>query len=82
MSTHIAGPRLHSQFRYAIRPVGVGASELEFRGRELRWDRPYDARERRALARALRREDAALWRRFARALEADRAPRRRGDPDR
>lgn len=71
VSTHVGGPCLHSQFRYRIRSAGRDRSELQFSGRELRWDRPYSVVERRRLEQSLRRADAALWREFARAMEAE-----------
>lgn len=74
VSTHVRGDHLHSQFRYAIRSVGPRASELTFQGREIRWERKRaTAAQVRAWRRQLRAGDAALWRAFARAMEADRA---------
>ena len=72
VSTHIVGPAVHSQFRYRIVPDGPNASALVFEGRELRWSGPRlsDAENRR-LARRLGANDAALWKRFAKAMESD-----------
>ena len=66
VSTHIVGPRHHSQFRYTICAVGPNASELLFEGRELRWQGPRltPAAQRRLAAR-LRAADADLWKHFA-----------------
>jgi len=72
VSTHIAGPNLHSQFRYRIVPDGPGASALLFDGRELRWSGPtLTAAATRRLAQRLQREDADLWKRFAVEMERD-----------
>jgi hypothetical protein len=72
VSTHIVGPRLHSQFRYTIESLGRNRSALRFEGRELRWDGPrLTAAGNRRLARELRSEDAGLWKRFAVDMERD-----------
>jgi len=72
VSTHIAGPRRHSQFRYCIREDGPASSILEFRGREIR-------REAYIMGRAasdsppavLRRADSQMWKLFALGMERD-----------
>lgn len=80
VSTHVSGPCVHSQFRYAITATGPGESQLTFRGREIRWEaRESGAAEVARLRSELRSEDVALWRNFARAMEADARPKgRRG----
>jgi hypothetical protein len=72
VSTHVAGPCLHSQFRYSISPIGRRASVLTFQGREIRWEAwPSSAEELRRLRSRLRTADAMLWRRFAQAMAKD-----------
>ncbi|HYB79292.1 MAG TPA: hypothetical protein VEG66_05995 [Thermoplasmata archaeon] len=72
VSTHIAGPNHHSQFRYRIVPNGANASALIFEGRELRWQGPtLSAVATRKLARQLCREDSGTWKEFAAAMESD-----------
>jgi len=72
VSTHIAGPNRHSQFRYRIVPDGANASALIFEGRELRWQGPtLNAAATRRLARRLCREDSGAWKGFAAAMESD-----------
>jgi hypothetical protein len=74
VSTHILGPRHHSQFRYRIDPAGASASVLTFEGRELRWDGPrLTPAANRRLARELRAEDSGLWKCFAEEIERDRS---------
>ena len=78
INTHISGPNRHSQFLYEITPEGGSASRLRFTGREIRTAGPTSARQLAALVAEERKEDAALWKRLARAMEADlgRAKRR------
>jgi len=72
VSTHVGGPCLHSQFRYAVRPLGPRRSELLFEGREIRWEaRAAAPATVRSLRRTLRRADQDLWRSFARAMARD-----------
>ena len=72
VSTHIAGPMRHSQFRYRIVPDGANASALIFEGRELRWQGPtLTAAAARELARQVCREDSGAWKAFAVAMESD-----------
>ena len=72
VSTHVAGPRLNSQFRYRIEAEGRNASALVFDGRELRWDGPrLSAAANRRLAKELRADDADLWKRFAVEMERE-----------
>jgi len=76
VSTHIAGPNRHSQFRYRIVPDGANASALIFEGRELRWQGPtLPAAATRRSARRLCRDDSASWKDFAVAMESDRSLR-------
>ncbi len=72
INTHISGPNRHSQFLYEVTPIGPNASRLRFTGREIRKSAPKSGRQLEALAAALRKEDAALWRSLARAMETDR----------
>jgi hypothetical protein len=71
INTHISGPNRHSQFLYEITPEGGSASRLRFTGREIRTAGPTSARQLAALVAEERKEDAALWKRLARAMEAD-----------
>jgi len=76
VNTHLSGPNHHSQFRYEIIPDGPNASVLLYQGRELRWTGiPRDATSTRALAKRLREEDAAMWKRFAAVMAHDLAGR-------
>jgi hypothetical protein len=78
INTHISGPNRHSQFLYEITPEGRNSSRLRFTGREIRKAEPTSARQLAALVAEERKEDSALWKRLARAMEADlgRAKRR------
>lgn len=72
VSTHVVGPRLHSQFRYRIEAEGPDASALVFDGREVRWAGPrLSAAAVRRLAKELRADDSDLWKRFAVEMERD-----------
>ncbi len=71
INTHLSGPNRHSQFLYEITPDGRSASRLRFTGREVRKAGPMTARQIAALAADERKADAALWKRLARAMEAD-----------
>jgi hypothetical protein len=76
VSTHVVGPRLHSQFRYRIEAEGPNASALVFDGREVRWDGPrLSPAANRRLATELRTDDADLWKRFAVDIERDYSAR-------
>jgi hypothetical protein len=73
-NTHLAGPTCHSQFFYRITPRGGSASTLEFVGLQVEPSpRPLSPRELAARARTVAREDAATWRRLARALRDELA---------
>jgi hypothetical protein len=78
INTHISGPNRHSQFLYEITPEGRNSSLLRFTGREIRTAGPTSARQLAALVAEERKEDSALWKMLARAMEADlgRAKRR------
>jgi hypothetical protein len=72
VSTHVAGPCRHSQFRYSIAAAGPASSVLTFQGREIRWQpRRSGAAEIERLQRELRAADAGLWRTFAKAMERE-----------
>lgn len=72
VSTHIEGPRLHSQFRYTISPDGPSASVLRFEGRELSWTgSPLSHRANARLSQKLRAEDSGLWKKLAKEMERD-----------
>jgi hypothetical protein len=76
VSNHIAGPNLHSQFRYAISANGPNASTLLFEGREVRWRGPRLTRAaERKLSARLRAEDSALWKEFASEMEKEYSAR-------
>jgi len=76
VSTHIAGPNHHSQFRYTILPDGRNASFLVFEGRDLAWEgRPLSEAANRERAERLRSEDAEFWKRLAVRLERDYSER-------
>ena len=67
-STHLSGPNRHSQFLYAITPMGKDASVLEFTALHIEYDEKADSD---ALAERLCREDAAVWVRLAKAMETE-----------
>jgi hypothetical protein len=72
VSTHVAGPCVHSQFRYTIEPLGRSGSVLNFQGREIRWEpHPIPPGELSKLRTLLRRADMSLWRHFAREMATD-----------
>lgn len=76
VSTHIAGPALHSQFRYTILDRGRNASALLFEGRDLRWSGPkLSAAQNRSFSKQLLREDAGLWKEFAKEIEREYSQR-------
>jgi hypothetical protein len=82
-NTHLAGPTRHSQFLYRIVPRGPRRSALEFIGLQVeRASRPLSPSQLARRAREVAREDAATWRRLARAMASDlaraRTKRRRG----
>jgi len=71
-NTHVGGPTRHSQFIYRIVPHGPRASTLEFVG--LQVERSPRSLSRTQLARRateVAHEDAALWKRLARAMGSD-----------
>ncbi len=71
-NTHIGGPTRHSQFFYRIVPRGRRGSSLEFIGLQVeRAPRPLTPTQLARRAREVAREDAALWRRLARAMASD-----------
>lgn len=71
VNTHLSGPNRHSQFLYQLLRLGKNRSRLDFIGRQISdVARPTPAKVR-ALARALRKEDAAIWKRLARAMKAE-----------
>ncbi len=76
-NTHLAGPNRHSQFLYVIVPEGRNASHLHFTGREIRSAGKLTAKQLAALVAEVRKDDAALWKRLARAMESDRKPARK-----
>lgn len=78
VSTHVAGPCLHSQFRYSISRTGRHTSALSFQGREIRWEtRPSGLEDLWKLKSQLRAADVALWRRFARAMAMESSTKKR-----
>ncbi len=88
-NTHLEGPNRFSQFFYRLRPKGPRRCVLEFTALHLeRTARSLTDAERRRRARELARQDRAVWRRFARAIAAERADapprssRRLGKPTR
>ncbi len=77
-NTHLTSPTRHSQFLYRIVAHGPRRSRLEFTG--LQVEQVPRTPSRTALsrhARAVARSDAALWRRLARVMRTELAPRRR-----
>ncbi len=69
-STHLSGPNKHSQFLYELFPDGPRACRLVFTGSQAIYpDEAPPPGEVRALARKVRDQDAALWRRLAAALD-------------
>ena len=71
-NTHVGGPNRHSQFLYRITPRGPRRSTLEFIGLQVEpASRRLSSAQLARRAREVRREDAALWRRLARAMRAD-----------
>jgi hypothetical protein len=68
-NTHVSGPNRHSQFIYEVVAEGRRA-RLDFTGRQLMQVDDASPRALRALARHIRQEDAASWRRLARAMAA------------
>ncbi len=75
-NTHLAGPNKYSQYVYEIVPEGARSSRLDFTGREVRSAGAMTKRQLTAHARLARSATAAIWRRLARAMARDLAPRR------
>jgi hypothetical protein len=74
-NTHLAGPNRLSQFLYHILPQGRRASVLEFVGLQVETSvRPLSRSALTARARTVAREDAAIWRRLARAMREELGP--------
>ncbi|HZY71445.1 MAG TPA: hypothetical protein VFF67_10780 [Thermoplasmata archaeon] len=75
-STHITGPTTHSQFLYELRAGPRGSSRFRFTGLQFeRHRRRPTPASLRAFAQRIRTEDAAAWRRIARAIGEDRKGR-------
>jgi len=71
-NTHLTGSRRHSQFLYEISAAGRGRSRLTFTGLQIESAaRPPSPRAIATRARSVAREDAAAWRRLARAMGRD-----------
>ncbi len=71
-NTHITGPAKHSQFIYEIIPEGEDRSRLRFTGLLLHQsDRPLTKKEIDRIADEERRVDSGIWKRLAKAMEAD-----------
>jgi hypothetical protein len=71
-NTHLSGPNRHSQFLYELAAEGAEASRLDFTGLALVYaEAALGPREVAALARQAARDDAAVWKRLARALARD-----------
>jgi len=64
-STHLTGRNRHSQFLYAITPIGKDASELDFTALHIEHG---DVTDTKALAEQLSREDSAAWMHLAKAM--------------
>ena len=77
VSTHVSGPAMYSQFVYELLPRGRRSCRLRFTGTQVERvrNRP-TSRSVSMRARALRREDAVGWRRFAQAIRRDYRPAR------
>lgn len=71
-NTHLSGPNKHSQFLYTLVPEGKKASRLEFSARQVTNLENPTPRNLRGLAARCRKEDAAIWKRLARAMAAGR----------
>ncbi len=74
-NTHLAGPNKYSQYLYEIVPLGARSSRLDFTGREIRNVKAMTKRQLAAEARRAKARTAAIWRRLARAMARDLAPR-------
>ena len=78
-NTHLSGPKRHSQFLYRIIPGGRRRSTLEFVGLQVeRAARSLSPSQLARRAREVGREDAATWRRLARAMASDLGAARKG----
>jgi hypothetical protein len=78
-NTHLSGPKRHSQFLYRIVPGGRRRSTLEFVGLQVeRAARSLSPSQLARRAREVAREDAATWRRLARAMALDLGTPRTG----
>jgi hypothetical protein len=67
-STQLTGPNKYSQFLYRITAEGKGFSALNFTGLHLEYDEKADAK---LLADKLCKEDAAVWKLLAKAMEEE-----------
>lgn len=68
VSTHLTGPNKYSQFLYELSAEGDDASRLTFTALHLEHTENLSADGVKQLAAKLRKEDSALWKRFANAM--------------
>ena len=71
-NTHISGPAKHSQFLYEIVPEGENGSRLRFTGLLLyRSEKEPTRKEVARIAAEERKTDSGIWKKLAKAMEAD-----------
>ena len=71
-NTHVTGPARHSQFIYEIVPDGERKSRLQFTGLLLyRSEKKLGKKEIARIAAEERKFDSDIWKRLAKAMEAD-----------
>jgi hypothetical protein len=71
-NTHVSGPAKHSQFLYRIVPEGENGSRLRFTGLLLyRSEKEPTRKEVARIAAEERRTDSGIWKKLAKAMEAD-----------
>jgi hypothetical protein len=79
--THLEGPTKYSQFVYQIHRTGPKSSQLEYTGLQIENSpRRPSPKALASRSRVLRAEDAAAWRRLARAMASDLRPPERRRP--
>jgi hypothetical protein len=71
VSTHLSGPNKHSQFIYEIVAKGSQESRLDFTALHLEQGKELDAHGVKSLAGRLRKDDSAVWKLLAKAMEKD-----------
>jgi hypothetical protein len=77
-NTHLSGPNKHSQFLYEVKAEGKNACRLDFTGRQVEELPKVNEKIVAARSRKIAKEDAATWKKLARAFAAHVKAARKG----